>query len=196
MFTAQHQQLCERLVDCLGFVAFVLFFGVPLSYVLTIVESSQVAKRYNEQCSGITEHPIVVRDLGHGNHYQEVNRSWCGTTTVAAKRNPFAQVIDTLTKDHRKYQSNAHHPTVYMRCSNSSLMASVGALYITGSGNVFCGPIEFDLVVTGSNNTIYRVVHCLFIVFNHLVFTATGDEHPLIFALLLHRLPQFLVILE
>jgi hypothetical protein len=133
---------------------------------MLIMENNQMVN-YDNQCSLIANHEINVRDLGQWNEYREVNRSWCKFPPSKQRAIQHHSEADSLTMNNTRYTTKKHHNTVYMRCSNCSFVGDVGLIYITGSNDVFCGPIEFDVTVTGNNNKIYRVVSCLLLLAIH-----------------------------
>ena len=92
----------------------------------------------------------------------EVNQSFCKQRSLRTKANQMEDLrhLSTLKRNNCTYAPSRYHEVIYMRCSDCVYLGEVGTLYITGTGNVFCGGIEFDLVVTGQNNSVYRVVAC------------------------------------
>lgn len=148
---------CMEVAGCFILVAFVL---TPLFFVLAQVDKDDI-------CT-YQDHEIGLRDLGVANNYLEVNKSFCAMHGLRlppwypanGTRQSHTEDLRQLKKNNCIYTSKRYNEVVYMRCSDSLLVTNVGTLYITGSGNVFCGVIEFDLTITGHNNSVYRVVAC------------------------------------
>lgn len=144
------QERCIDLVSLLAVLAFVL---CPIVFMAVQVERP-------DTCT-YQDHEIDIRDVGTGNIYLEVNRSYCKhiKNTRASKMEDLRH-LNNLRRDNCTYTPSKYYEVIYMRCTSSLYKGDVGSLYITGNGNVFCGGVEFGLVITGQNNTVYRVVSC------------------------------------